>query len=327
MSRTTYCWRGFTLVELLVVIAIIGVLVALLLPAVQAAREAARRSQCQNNAKQLALAIQTYESAHGRIPDNSDPNTATSPGHSWITRILPNIEQANLYSQLKFKVTRHDPQNFKVSQTVIPALLCPSDLVDHDGTMSPRANTSPTAHGGTDNLPRAVNNYKACWGSSWAQAFGRWKCGFVVDAAQRQENVDRLKGIMNGIESAGRPMRLRDVTDGTSNTFAIGEAVPAACDFTWWYMFNGTVGTTCTPLNEAPPDGAVAWDDPNSIPPYGVPPAGYWFWSNAAFRSRHTGGAYFGMADGSVRFVDESIDYSTYVALGSAGGEDEFDKL
>lgn len=327
MTRTRLKTRGFTLVELLVVIAIIGVLVSLLLPAVQAAREAARRGQCQNNCKQLALAIQTYESARGRIPDNYDLNTATSPGHSWLTRILPNIEQQNLYNQLKFKLPRQDPDNLRVAQTVVPTFLCPSDLIGHDGTMNPRANTSPTQPGGTDNQPRAVNNYKSCWGRSWAQPFGQWQCGLDPSAEVTKQNVDVMKGIMNGIESAARPIRLRDVTDGTSNTFAVGEALPAGCDFTWWYMFNGTVATTCTPLNAPPPAGASSWDDPTPLPQFGVPAAGYWFLSNAAFMSRHAGGAYFAMADGSVRFVDESIDQNTYQALGSIGADGAFSEL
>src|SRR4051812_26525376 len=117
--RATQQRTGFTLVELLVVIAIIGVLVALLLPAVQTAREAARRAQCQNNVKQLVLAITNYENAHARIPDNYAPNVADSTGHSWMTRILPQIEENALYDQLEFNKPRSSPNNLKVSKTPI----------------------------------------------------------------------------------------------------------------------------------------------------------------------------------------------------------------
>jgi prepilin-type N-terminal cleavage/methylation domain-containing protein len=128
---------GFTLVELLVVIAIIGVLVALLLPAVQAARESARRTRCINSLRQLGLAIHNYADTHKVLPTSSNSRDASGPlkpnGFSWISKTLPYFEQGPLHAKLDFNVklttgTPTDPNtNFGVIQTVIPTLMCPSD--------------------------------------------------------------------------------------------------------------------------------------------------------------------------------------------------------
>ena len=141
---------GFTLVELLVVIAIIGVLVALLLPAVQAAREAARRMKCQNNLKQLGIALHNYHDIHGRVPpagihhQGSQSAGSSSWGPSWAVMILPMIEQGNLHSQYNFSLIRtRDAPNDKVSATTIPAFLCPSDPPNP----APWVNTTPHARG------------------------------------------------------------------------------------------------------------------------------------------------------------------------------------
>jgi prepilin-type N-terminal cleavage/methylation domain-containing protein len=134
---------GFTLVELLVVIAIIGVLVALLLPAVQAAREAARRTQCVNSSKQIALAIHNYESANGAVPENFRPSGTTFESDyvtiGWMQGILPYIEQQALFSRIDRKLPSLTGVNLEVARTPIAALLCPSDSTNNGGLMTRRS--------------------------------------------------------------------------------------------------------------------------------------------------------------------------------------------
>jgi prepilin-type N-terminal cleavage/methylation domain-containing protein len=130
--------QGFTLVELLVVIAIIGILVALLLPAIQAAREAARRASCNNNMKQLVLAMQNYHDTFQRFPISYGGNgqyNANGTGRSWMIGILPMIEQQALYDQIRFDQPLSHADNTAVSRTVIPAFLCPSDGYGAGGTL------------------------------------------------------------------------------------------------------------------------------------------------------------------------------------------------
>ena len=138
MSRRCVSSPGFTLIELLVVISIIGILIALLLPAVQAAREAARRAQCVNNLKQLALAAHNYESANGCFPMGTPVKVATFSagwiqagdydyGHSLFVAMLPQLEQSALYNAVNFSVNIDLPQNMTIQRSQINSLLCPSD--------------------------------------------------------------------------------------------------------------------------------------------------------------------------------------------------------
>lgn len=285
---------GFTLVELLVVIAIIGVLVALLLPAVQAAREAARRMSCSNNVKQLVLAIHTYHDANGVVPINYGGNQnydGNGTGRSWIAGVLPNIEQGNLYNQIVNGANVNNSANLTVSLTVIPTLLCPSD--SKVGKLPERANVGDT---------RAVNNYKAVAGGNWAwgdhvisQANGRWPS----DA----NGLDRGNGLIcrNSDNQELNWTGLSDVKDGTSNTFAIGEAVPMWCTHSWWYWFNGSTATCGVPLNYRKNNASINLEAQRHDWP-----------NNYSFFSQHPGGAFFGLCDGSVRFINDNIDVTIY---------------
>src|SRR3954469_1594045 len=147
---------GFTLVELLVVIAIIGVLVALLLPAVQAAREAARRMQCTNNLRQLGLALHNYHDVNLTFPLNYRPVAGGT--YSWMQAILPYIEQQNLYSQITIGGTVALANNTMVANTPIKTFRCPSDGLNQNGMM-----TGASDGGGT----KAITNYKANCGAAW----------------------------------------------------------------------------------------------------------------------------------------------------------------
>jgi len=303
---------AFTLVELLVVIAIIGVLVALLLPAVQAAREAARRSQCSNNLRQMGLALHNYHDTHLAFPINYRPKGTTGASDyatwSWMQGILPYIEQANLFNQLSPSERMSLPNNLQVANTPVKTFLCPSDGLTRGGMMSGRSDS-----GGT----KAVQNYKASCGAAWNWAFinmnnVRWgstesngltKCdGLICSNSQGTPPSD-----MGWV--AKNMTRFATISDGTSNTFAIGEAIPAWSAWTWWYNQNAAVATCALPLNykrglEKLEDNVSNWN------------------RNYGFYSLHPSGANFGMTDASVRFVPDNIDLNLYRALATTeGGE------
>lgn len=322
--------RGFTLVELLVVIAIIGILIALLLPAVQAAREAARRSQCTNNLRQLALACHNYLDRSKCFPLNygmgSNP-WGTPPGTdyratSWMTQILPFIEQQPLYAMIDFSydVTNDPrspnynqptaPSNPFVARQVISTFICPSDGENQGGVMGSRANRSGSW---------AVNNYKGVLGANWQ--WGNFQVVPPSPLANTEwgasgQGLDYPNGLFCRCYGRVVIRTAANVTDGFSNTFMIGEAVPRWCTHTWWFHFNGVTATCAIPLN-APAqcqntgnrkaDLDACWGDwPN----------------NYSFMSRHPGGANFALVDASVRFVSESIDLTLYRQLATiAGGE------
>jgi len=301
------CKRGaFTLVELLVVIAIIGILIALLLPAVQAAREAARRAQCTNNAKQLALALHNYHDVYKMFPLNYGGNQTYAwncNGHSWMTGILPFVEQQPLWDQIDWDLPLGDVNNVNVNttvaQTVIPAFLCPSDS-NQGGIMIGLRNVT--------NTPWAVNNYKACAGGNWA--WGDAVCHFAEPASRWPNDgngLDRGNGIIcrNSDNRKENWTRLANIEDGTSNTFAVGEAVPRWCTHTHWWWFNGATATCGIPLNYVPDS---VRNDPNRTLEINWDDWG----NNYSFMSRHPGGANFALCDGSVRFIMDTIDITTY---------------
>ncbi len=309
--------RAFTLVELLVVIAIIGILIALLLPAVQAAREAARRAQCTNNAKQLALAMHNYHDTYKMLPSCHGGNRQynyTNTGRSWMQSILPYVEQQPLYDQIEFglQVGQGNPGdadytvNTEVSRTVIPAFLCPSDS-NQEGLMANRANM-PTGGGGSSSDSRAITNYKACAGSNWGWGDSICRHSFPKGRhGTTQNGLDRGDGIIcrNSDGHRANNTRFRDISDGTSNTFAVGEAVPRWCTHTWWYWFNGTTATCGIPLNYE--SNIIVTDPAHTLE------TRWTDWgNNYSFMSRHPGGANFALCDGSVTFISETIDLMAY---------------
>lgn len=314
---------GFTLIELLVVIAIIAILVALLLPAVQQAREAARRSQCKNNMKQLGLALHNYHDVFSQFPINySTTFTTNNSTMSWMVTILPYIDQAPLFNQIDpnfginndprsptpDSVAPANPSNGWAAKQVIPVYKCPSDT--SDDIMGSRAN-----YGGS----WAVNSYKGVAGANWA-----W--GAYVSPTQfngtrfgtSNNGLDRGNGLLfrgNGFPYSNS---FSHVTDGTSNTFAIGEAVARYCTHTWWWWFNGSTATCSVPLN-AP---AVCTTNPALSPDARLAQCWGDWPNNYSFKSMHVGGGQFTMCDGSVRFISENIDLSLYRGLATiAGGE------
>jgi len=298
---------AFTLVELLVVITIIGILIAMLLPAVQAARESARRAKCSNNMKQIVLAMHQYHESYKMFPLNHGGNQQTSTsgtGHSWMMCILPFIEQEALWEKIKLNQPLSHGDNTIASRTVVPTFLCPTD--DSPGLMNNRANLSA-------NDQRAITNYKAVAGGNWnwgdhtnvRQGGIKWR----NDA----NGLDRGNGLIcRNHDSHVRNLTIfADIKDGTSSTFAVGETVPKWCTHTWWWWYNASTGTCGIPLNYrkkthdlADPVNAVDWV------------------RNYSFFSQHEGGANFGLCDGSVTFISDSIDITLYRQLATISGKE-----
>jgi prepilin-type N-terminal cleavage/methylation domain-containing protein len=291
--------RGFTLVELLVVITIIGILIALLLPAVQAAREAARRMQCTNNIKQIGLALHMYHGAlnclpagwRGYDPNTGQPYSQAGPGWGWAACILPYVEQGNVTSSLiHFGKSIADPDNAAASQLPIPLFRCPTDT----GTSTFSWTPDP---GGTPMAALATSNYVAVFGTLSVHV-----C-FSVPSGQQCTSC--------GAFYHNSCVRFADIRDGLSQTFIVGERTsqldptPSQDDYATWV--GAPPGDQCSPglvVGSAsyPPNSVVA-DVHN-------------------FSSMHTTGTNFLLGDGSVHLVSQYIDTTIYHALCTcAGGE------
>ncbi len=303
---------GFTLVELLVVIAIIGVLVALLLPAVQAAREAARRSSCSNNQKQIALAIHNYHDKHNVLP------WAVSAGFGFTfhAHILPEVEQAPLHAIIQWResgsATDSAPNNSfsVVSKTVLKVFKCPSEV--QPSTYGPKLN----------NLSgRAVGSYVGCVGSDVTRDTLRPSGQIDV----RNGNGAMLVYHMNSSVNRAGPIGFNGLLDGTSNTFLGGESpwsvtgVCTICDRHYCYSydadaansstsggdFSESVCSTFYPMNRSMSKQTVGGNE-----------------RELSFGSYHPGGCLMFLGDGSVRFVPQTIAMNVWRAYGSrATGE------
>lgn len=299
MSRRTPGFRAaFTLIELLVVIAIIGILIGLLLPAVQKVREAANRTRCQNNLKQIGLAVHNYHDAFGQVPVNTQDEGGWSWSYqqnarswSWLARILPFIEETNLYRQMN--VGQNTFLQSQAYLTVnVKTFFCPSDSAMALGTDTQRANLQGPQI--------TLSNYKGVTGECWC--WGTW----VSNCTGSCNGLNNTDGIFTR-DASTSTTRIDQIPDGTSNTFLVGEDIPSADAHCSWPYANGSLGTCAIPPNHMPAPGADI---------YGGWPDLY------SFRSRHSGGLQFAFADGSVHFIAESIDLPTYRALATkSGGE------
>jgi prepilin-type N-terminal cleavage/methylation domain-containing protein/prepilin-type processing-associated H-X9-DG protein len=326
--------RAFTLIELLVVIAIIGVLVALLLPAVQAAREAARRAQCTNNLKQFGLAIANYESAQGSYPmgriDRSPQytNCVNLIGHSWMNFTLPFLEGGAQYNAINFNLPYNTRAQFTAFRLKINTLLCPDDDPNVDLTAQGYIVTMQTSYAGMSGLTE-ITIY-------------RWNPG------PGQPNADRC-GALDGEGIFGNSIayKIASVTDGTANTIFVGEQCrflnePPNSTFNFGNVACTIVGPDWAGSTYWPGDvrvTGIAYAVPrlnakavtsNATAcmrgnPFGTTQYSYGNpvgWLNTCpdlgqfgFRSRHPGGVNFLFGDGSVHFLKESIALPTYRAL------------
>lgn len=292
MNRIRFLRSGFTLIELLVVIAIIAILVALLLPAVQQAREAARRSSCKNNLKQLGLAMHNYHDTHQVFPPgyfcgiNQSGTTWNFRRHCWMHSVLPFLEQSALYDKLMpQRDSQLDSWTWAGRESVIPTLGCPSDPLQH------KVNTRGY-HG----------NYMAVHGSP---------------SLQNGTNDRSAPGIFY-VESK---TRMASIIDGTSNVAMLGEIilVEGATDRRGaYYMTSFNTANVTIALRDAPntsvPDRGNLAIMVDYIPFAPAEESTTTVHQNA--RSFHSGGAQFVLADGSVRFISENVDKTTYNRLG-----------
>ncbi|HEX4416109.1 MAG TPA: DUF1559 domain-containing protein [Lacipirellulaceae bacterium] len=328
--RQEFQSKGFTLVELLVVIAIIGILVALLLPAIQAAREAARRSQCQNNLKNIALGVLNYESANKHLPVGFVSQALTVESWAWSTYTLPYIEEQGIYDRLKpqqrrladlFIAARTDPQELVAVQTPLPVFRCPSDdtpnLMPYDGTPEGAATNSagaalPRGFGtegwerhfkGTNSqtLPNqpflpSTSNYVASHG------YVDYECNSdPLHHTEADWAPDRRTCEGNGVFQGGFPVSLKQITDGTSQTFLLGERDSFCLAGTWIGVRNPPGANMYGAYWEV---GRVSQLTPN------YPFSGKHNTCTEGFSSKHKGGTQFAFCDGSVHFINDNIDFN-----------------
>jgi prepilin-type N-terminal cleavage/methylation domain-containing protein len=298
--------RGFTLIELLVVIAIIAILIALLLPAVQQAREAARRSQCKNNLKQLVLAMHNYHDNFRSFPPGKvtlGNCCGTKSGTNWAISILPFLDQAPLYRRYNFNRPNEDATNQFVREENLTVQNCPSDI--HAGSvMKPES-------GPGSGLNYRMSSYRCVGGKTNKEAW--W------DSGQQGNLSKNWRGPLHAIGTAGlRPESMRDITDGPSNTLMIGEfhtsSRPRRGTF-WAYSYT-SYNSSDISLNQ-PRTLIPDYDQCVKIGGVGG--------SNACKRgwgSFHTGGIQFALCDGSVRFISVNINMNTMGSLASISGNE-----
>ncbi len=305
MTRRRY---GFTLIELMVVIAIISILIALLLPAVQSAREQARRTQCVNNLIQLGIALESYEASHTVLPpgtvDATGPiiETPASYQFSWVTQILPQLDQKAVYARLNFDLGIYHPGNETGRSVSLNVLLCPS---------------SRSALGST-------SSYAACHND--------------IEAPIDTTNT--------GVFFLNSHVRSEEIEDGLSHTIFLGEKFGAGDSFGWATGTRTTLRNTGTPINQTIIMGPgatyiTAFDRINAPPPISgqplrddeIPPESQPVRLKpilvGGFGSYHNNGANFLFGDGSVRYLKMTIDNHVYRRLGARNdgqivGDDQY---
>lgn len=227
--------------------------------------------------------------------------------------ILPYVEQSNLYNKIDFNGTGgtwpslfvNNPNNQTIAQTALQVYLCPSDAGNNNGKIGGTTATNRSDYNPA-NVQWGVTNYKACAGNNWNQGLAAHRNAPTTGRnAPSGDGLNLGNGILCSNQTAvNGPTRVRDVLDGTSNTFAAGEALPAYSRWNWWYNSNAVTATTAIPLNYSAKLPPNVGDWPN----------------NYGFNSLHIGGGHFAFLDGSARFISENADTNVYRAAGSVSG-------
>ena len=336
MKRHSKQAGGFTLVELLVVIAIIGILVALLLPAVQAAREAARKMSCGNNLKQIGIALHNYHEHNQTLPysggfawtrqSNNGFRWSAAQRGSVLVDLLPFMEMDSIFENLDMEsaaVTGIDPTRtggwwwYQVNPNtgaqyrseIIPGFICPS------------ANLDPRLNGSSAKTDKSISCYGMSIGASLMNSRGGW-CndypGNVFGTGPIHRANQALAAKVSGVFSRGHwASRFRDITDGTSQVIAMGEILPnkGYHHRNGWMHWNSLFTATTAPINyPIIGRGDRGYESTNA----GPKTCHHWrnLQTSQGFKSKHKGGAQFVFADGSVHQIGETIDYLTFQRLG-----------
>ena len=293
-NRSHHSSRGFTLIELLVVIAIIAILIALLLPAVQQAREAARRSQCQNNLKQIGIALHSYHENAKCLPPGwlgvagGVPNVVGPTGWSWASHLLPQLDNTALHRKINFNATIDHASNANIRDQALPAFRCPSDPSPETWLLKNEATGAPIV-----TLPTA--NYVGSFGTTDLDDVALTPPGMIFSG--------------NGVFCHNRPTRFVDISDGLSTTFLVGEHRTNTSVFPEWHStWMGIIPAgeeafvrTLAVSDHTPNHPSAHIDD---------------------FSSAHPQGAHFLMGDGRVKFLSQAVSTEVFQALTTKAGRE-----
>ena len=306
--------HGFTLVELLTVVAIIGVLVGLLLPAVQAARESGRRAKCANNLRQIGIALHAYHEAYGTFPYGSNYSAPSTGYPTWAVLILPQLDQDAVFNAYDPGQAPYSTANQVVAKTFMSVFVCPSDPQSHSPILPDRGDSpspAPGLSGGTTNPASSMGLwYPVCMGPTQPDF-----CFFCSDPNPSPSNPCCQGNNFgsyggdgypdgNSVGMFGRwpvPFSSAQVRDGLTNTIMAGETLPG--DYIWNGVFcpNFPISGTSIPVNTFINDGGLhgTWDADGGI-----------IWGKSSgYKSLHPGGCNFMLGDGSIHFFSASIDY------------------
>ena len=313
--------NAFNLVELLVVIAVVGMLVALLLPAVQAARESGRRAQCKNNLHQIGVAMLSFHDSKNHFPaaylsqpggamGPTNPDTGDAgPGWTCLFEILPYLEGTNARDAFDLKLPCWSPGNAQAALQVIPTYLCPS-VSDHSTRYAVRDKTGST-------LAELARGH------------------YVANAGRPEvweEPAANLTKVADGPLFRNSRIRIKDITDGTSHTVFMGEQTPLHSDSTWVGIVPGSLTFPSVNFPAVSPDAAAPQINVHSGPGGADesliiihPPNSPLGFVDEMY-SEHSGGANVLFGDGSVRFIDEMIDPMTWAAMATRAGAETIEE-
>ena len=306
--------HGFTLVELLVVIAIIGTLVGLLLPAVQAARESARRSMCSNNLKQITLALSVFHDGREQFPTGvvapSDMGNALSQRITWMQQLLPFVEEAGLFTSLAPVISPQSSASYTIANLKsVAGYCCPSDTAL-----------------GTKIIDPWGSQY---WRSNYVGCFSP-DAGMVSKDADYTLDSSKSTSDLRSLFNYNVTRRMRNVVDGISKTVAVSESIAGTANSAdargaWWRDWGCQYSHARTPNSNVPDAIWSAVAIPNNVcvtTPTAPCNGGASGWGNLIFsaRSKHSGGVNAGMADGAVLFINNNVNAAVWQALGSING-------